>query len=57
MNDIYKIINHQFDVLVIGAGGSGLRAALGCVEQGLKTLRDPLTVARQRGITLKELFS
>ena len=37
MNNIYKIINHQFDVLVIGAGGSGLRATLGCAEQGLKT--------------------
>ena len=37
MNNSYKIINHQFDVLVIGAGGSGLRATLGCAEQGLKT--------------------
>ena len=27
------------------------------VTYGLKTLRDPLTVARQRGITLKELFT
>jgi len=27
------------------------------VVHGLKTLRDPLTVARQRGITLKELFT
>ena len=27
------------------------------VEHGLKTLRDPLTVARQRGITLKQLFT
>ena len=27
------------------------------VEKGLKSLRDPLTVARQRGITVKELFS
>ena len=27
------------------------------VEYGLKTLRDPLTVAKQRGITLKELFT
>ena len=27
------------------------------VEHGLKTLRDPLMVARQRGITLKELFN
>ena len=37
MNNVYKIIKHQFDVLVIGAGGSGLRATLGCAEQGLKT--------------------
>ena len=27
------------------------------VEKGLKSLRDPLTVARQRGVTVKELFS
>ena len=33
----YNIINHNFDVVIIGAGGSGLRATLGCAEQGLKT--------------------
>ena len=33
----YQFIDHQFDVVVIGAGGSGLRAALGCAEAGLKT--------------------
>jgi succinate dehydrogenase / fumarate reductase, flavoprotein subunit len=33
----YKIIDHSFDVVVIGAGGSGLRATLGMAEQGLKT--------------------
>ncbi|HUZ14438.1 MAG TPA: succinate dehydrogenase flavoprotein subunit [Caulobacteraceae bacterium] len=33
----YEIIDHQFDVVVLGAGGSGLRAALGCAEAGLKT--------------------
>ena len=37
MNSSYKIKNHNFDVIVIGAGGSGLRATLGCAEQGLKT--------------------
>ena len=33
----YKFIDHKFDVVVIGAGGSGLRAALGCAQAGLKT--------------------
>ncbi|MDQ0466816.1 succinate dehydrogenase / fumarate reductase flavoprotein subunit [Caulobacter ginsengisoli] len=33
----YKFIDHRFDVVVVGAGGSGLRAALGCAEAGLKT--------------------
>ena len=33
----YKIIDHSFDVVVVGAGGSGLRATLGMAEQGLKT--------------------
>ncbi len=33
----YKIIDHTFDVVVVGAGGAGLRATLGMVEQGLST--------------------
>ena len=33
----YTFIDHTFDVVVLGAGGSGLRAALGCAEAGLKT--------------------
>jgi len=33
----YELIDHGFDVVVVGAGGSGLRAALGCAEAGLKT--------------------
>ena len=33
----YDLIDHQYDVVVIGAGGSGLRAALGCAQAGLKT--------------------
>ena len=33
----YKFIDHRFDVVVVGAGGSGLRAALGCAQAGLKT--------------------
>jgi succinate dehydrogenase / fumarate reductase flavoprotein subunit len=30
-------VDHTFDVVVVGAGGSGLRAALGCAQAGLKT--------------------
>ena len=33
----YEFTDHHFDVVVIGAGGSGLRAALGCSQSGLKT--------------------
>ena len=33
----YNFIDHKFDVVVVGAGGSGLRAALGCAQAGLKT--------------------
>ena len=35
--DAYKIIDHTYDVVVIGAGGSGLRATMGSAEAGLKT--------------------
>ena len=33
----YKIVDHEYDVLVVGAGGAGLRAAVGLSESGLKT--------------------
>ncbi len=33
----YSIIEHQHDVVVVGAGGAGLRATFGMVEKGLKT--------------------
>src|SRR3954463_868084 len=33
----YEIIDHSHDVLVVGAGGAGLRATLGMVAAGLKT--------------------
>jgi succinate dehydrogenase / fumarate reductase flavoprotein subunit len=33
----YKIIDHVYDAVVVGAGGSGLRATMGCAEAGLKT--------------------
>ena len=37
MSDAYKIIDHVYDVVVIGAGGAGLRATMGSAEAGLKT--------------------
>src|SRR5438128_8581258 len=33
----YPVTEHTYDVVVVGAGGSGLRATLGCAEAGLKT--------------------
>ncbi|MEO1028907.1 MAG: succinate dehydrogenase flavoprotein subunit [Pseudomonadota bacterium] len=33
----YEFIDHTYDVVVVGAGGSGLRAALGAAQAGLKT--------------------
>jgi succinate dehydrogenase / fumarate reductase flavoprotein subunit len=33
----YSWVDHTYDVIVVGAGGSGLRAALGCAQAGLKT--------------------
>ena len=37
MTSSYKIIEHKHDVVVVGAGGAGLRATFGMVEKGLKT--------------------
>ena len=37
MSSSYEIVDHHYDVLVIGAGGSGLRATIGVAEAGLKT--------------------
>jgi len=37
LGDSYNIIDHSYDVVVVGAGGSGLRAALGATEAGFKT--------------------
>ena len=35
--DAYTIVDHTFDVVVVGAGGAGLRATLECAARGLKT--------------------
>src|SRR5258708_22482998 len=37
MPKAYEIIDHSFDVIVLGAGGAGLRATLGMVAAGLNT--------------------
>ena len=37
MSQAYKIIDHKYDVVVLGAGGAGLRATYGMAEQGLRT--------------------
>ncbi len=37
MADAYKIVDHTYDAVVVGAGGSGLRATMGIAESGLKT--------------------
>lgn len=33
----YPITDHLFDVIVVGAGGAGLRATVGCSQAGLRT--------------------
>ncbi|WP_395020292.1 succinate dehydrogenase flavoprotein subunit [Dongia sp.] len=35
--DAYPFVDHQYDVVVVGAGGAGLRATFGMAEKGLKT--------------------
>ncbi len=37
MTEAYKIIDHVYDTVVVGAGGSGLRATMGSAEAGLRT--------------------
>jgi succinate dehydrogenase / fumarate reductase, flavoprotein subunit len=37
MTSSYQIIDHTYDAVVVGAGGSGLRATMGIAEAGLKT--------------------
>lgn len=37
MSDAYKITDHAYDVVIVGAGGAGLRATLGMAVEGLST--------------------
>lgn len=37
MTNSYQVTDHYYDVIVVGAGGAGLRAGFGCAEKGLKT--------------------
>ena len=37
MPPAYSIIDHSYDVVVVGAGGAGLRATLGTTAEGLRT--------------------
>ncbi len=36
-NKAYEIVDHEYDVVVVGAGGAGLRATLGMAAAGLST--------------------
>ncbi len=33
----YPVVDHEYDAVVVGAGGAGLRAAFGLAAQGFKT--------------------
>jgi len=37
MSPAYPVVEHQYDVVVVGAGGAGLRATFGLAQHGLKT--------------------
>jgi succinate dehydrogenase / fumarate reductase flavoprotein subunit len=58
MSGDYEFVDHTYDVVVVGAGGAGLRATLGLAEQGLSTANITKvfptrshTVAAQGGIS------
>ena len=58
MTSAYPITHHEYDVVVVGAGGAGLRATLGLAEAGLRTANITKvfptrshTVAAQGGIS------
>ena len=40
----YPVIDHQYDAVVVGAGGAGLRAAFGLAEVSLLSLRRDVSI-------------
>ena len=60
----YPVVDHDYDAVVVGAGGAGLRAAFGLVQEGFKTAvitklfpTRSHTVAAQGGTTNFCVFS
>ena len=60
MTGAYTFVDHTFDVVVVGAGGAGLRATFGLAEAGLSTAcitkvfpTRSHTVAAQGGISAR----
>jgi hypothetical protein len=37
VNSSYTVVDHTYDAVVVGAGGAGLRAAIGLSEHGFNT--------------------
>lgn len=37
LKSAYSVTDHTYDVVIVGAGGAGLRAVVGCAEAGLRT--------------------
>lgn len=37
LSKVYPVVDHTYDAVVVGAGGAGLRAAYGLVQEGFKT--------------------
>jgi succinate dehydrogenase (ubiquinone) flavoprotein subunit len=42
---VYPAVDHTYDAVVVGAGGAGLRAAMGLAEYGFKTVREGFSFA------------
>ena len=55
----YEITDHHYDVVVVGAGGAGLRATLGMAASGLKTATvcDALDALLPNGPELQGIIS